>query len=80
MRDGEHRFALVDADQVRSRMLVRDAPQRLPGSRSQVEDRVRHDFARGFGDEPDPEAPASHVRPEDGSLFVFLDEAAASAL
>jgi 6-phosphogluconolactonase len=37
-------------------------------------------IARGFGDQPDPEAPASRVRPEDGALFVFLDEAAASAL
>jgi 6-phosphogluconolactonase len=36
--------------------------------------------ARGFGDPPDPEAPATHVRPEDGSLCVYLDEAAASAL
>ena len=36
--------------------------------------------ARGFGDPPDPEAPASRVRPEDGSMFVFLDEAAASGL
>jgi 6-phosphogluconolactonase len=36
--------------------------------------------ARGFGDPPDPEAPAARVRPEDGSMFVFLDEAAASAL
>src|SRR4051812_15714127 len=37
-------------------------------------------IARAFGDEPDPEAPASHVRPEDGSLLVFLDAAAASEL
>jgi len=37
-------------------------------------------IALGFGDSPDPEAPASRVRPEDGSLFVFLDEPAASAL
>ena len=36
--------------------------------------------ARGFGDHPDDEAPAARVRPEDGSMFVFLDEAAASAL
>lgn len=36
--------------------------------------------ARGFGDSPDPEAPASRVRPEDGSLCVLLDEAAASRL
>jgi len=37
-------------------------------------------IARGFGDPPDPEAPAARVRPEDGSLLVFVDEAAASAL
>src|SRR5215213_3540072 len=37
-------------------------------------------IALGFGDSPDAEAPASRVRPEDGSLFVFLDEPAASAL
>src|SRR4051812_22838345 len=37
-------------------------------------------IARGFGDTPDPESPAAHVRPDDGSLCVFLDEAAASAL
>ena len=36
--------------------------------------------ARAFGDPPDPEAPASRVRPRDGSLFVFVDEAAAAAL
>ena len=37
-------------------------------------------IARAFGDPPDPEAPASHVRPTAGSLFVFLDEAAAANL
>ncbi len=36
--------------------------------------------ARAFGDPPDPEAPAARVRPEDGSIFVFVDEAAAAAL
>ena len=36
--------------------------------------------ARGFGEPPDPDAPASRVRPQDGSLVLFLDEAAASAL
>jgi 6-phosphogluconolactonase len=36
--------------------------------------------ARAFGDPPDPEAPAAHVRPTAGSLFVVLDEPAASRL
>ena len=36
--------------------------------------------ARGFGDPPDPDAPAALVRPDDGSLYVFVDEAAAAAL
>ena len=36
--------------------------------------------ARGFGDPPDPDAPAARVRPDDGSLYVFVDEAAAAAL
>ena len=36
--------------------------------------------ARAFGDPPDPDAPAARVRPQDGSLYVFVDEAAASAL
>jgi 6-phosphogluconolactonase len=36
--------------------------------------------ARAFGEPPDPEAPASRVRPPAGSLFVFLDEAAAARL
>jgi 6-phosphogluconolactonase len=36
--------------------------------------------ARAFGDPPDPGAPAARVRPQDGSLFVFVDEAAAAAL
>jgi 6-phosphogluconolactonase len=35
--------------------------------------------ARGFGDPPDPEAPAARVRPA-GSLCVYLDEAAAGRL
>jgi 6-phosphogluconolactonase len=35
--------------------------------------------ARGFGDPPDPEAPAARVRPS-GSLCVYLDEAAAGRL
>jgi 6-phosphogluconolactonase len=35
---------------------------------------------RAFGDPPDPEAPAARVRPEDGSIFVFVDEAAAALL
>ena len=37
-------------------------------------------IARAFGDPPDPEAPASHVRPTAGSLYVFLDEPAAARL
>ena len=37
-------------------------------------------IARAFGDSPDPEAPAARVRPEDGSIFVFVDEAAAALL
>ena len=37
-------------------------------------------IARAFGDSPDPEAPAARVRPEDGSIFVFVDEAAAAQL
>jgi 6-phosphogluconolactonase len=37
-------------------------------------------IARAFGDPPDPEAPAARVRPEDGSIFVFVDEAAAANL
>ena len=36
--------------------------------------------ARAFGDPPDPEAPASRVSPSAGSMFVFLDEAAAAKL
>jgi len=32
------------------------------------------------GDPPDPEAPASRVSPSSGSLFVYLDEAAAARL
>jgi 6-phosphogluconolactonase len=36
--------------------------------------------ARAFGDPPDADAPAARVRPQDGSLHVFVDEAAASAL
>ena len=35
---------------------------------------------RAFGDPPDPEAPAARVRPQDGSIFVFVDEAAAALL
>ena len=35
--------------------------------------------ARAFGGEPDPGAPASLVRPEDGRLTVLLDRGAASA-
>ena len=37
-------------------------------------------IARAFTEPPDPEAPAGRVRPDRGSLFVFLDEAAASKL
>jgi 6-phosphogluconolactonase len=37
-------------------------------------------IARAFGDPPDPAAPASHVRPTAGSLYVFLDEPAAARL
>ena len=37
-------------------------------------------IARAFTEPPDPEAPAGRVRPPAGSLFVFLDEAAASKL
>ena len=33
-----------------------------------------------FTEPPDPDAPAGHVRPTAGSLFVFLDEAAAAKL
>ena len=36
--------------------------------------------ARSFTEPPDPDAPAGHVRPTAGSLFVFLDEAAAAKL
>jgi len=36
--------------------------------------------ARAFGDPPDAEAPGARVRPTAGSLFVFLDEAAATEL
>jgi 6-phosphogluconolactonase len=36
--------------------------------------------ARAFGDAPDPGAPASLVRPENGSLTVLLDEPAAARL
>ncbi len=36
--------------------------------------------ARAFSEPPDPEAPAARVRPPAGSLFVFLDEAAAAKL
>jgi len=36
--------------------------------------------ARAFTEPPDPDAPAGHVRPTAGSLFVFLDEAAAAKL
>ncbi len=36
--------------------------------------------ARAFTEPPDPDAPAGRVRPAAGSLFVFLDEAAASKL
>jgi 6-phosphogluconolactonase len=36
--------------------------------------------ARAFGDPPDPDAPAARVRPQQGDLFVFLDEAAAAGL
>jgi 6-phosphogluconolactonase len=35
---------------------------------------------RAFGDPPDAEVPAARVRPDDGSMFVFLDEAAAAKL
>jgi 6-phosphogluconolactonase len=37
-------------------------------------------IGRAFGDPPDPEAPAARVRPEQGSIFVFVDEAAAVEL
>jgi 6-phosphogluconolactonase len=36
--------------------------------------------ARAFTEPPDPAAPAGRVRPSAGSLFVYLDEAAASRL
>jgi 6-phosphogluconolactonase len=36
--------------------------------------------ARAFGEPPDPEAPATRVSPPAGSLYVFLDEAAAAKL
>ncbi len=35
---------------------------------------------RAFGGEPNPDAPASLVRPHDGTLTLLLDEAAASRL
>jgi 6-phosphogluconolactonase len=37
-------------------------------------------IGRAFGDPPDPAAPAARVRPEQGSIFVFVDEAAAAEL
>ena len=37
-------------------------------------------IGRAFGDPPDPEAPAARVRPGDGSIYVFADEAAAAEL
>jgi 6-phosphogluconolactonase len=37
-------------------------------------------IGRAFGDTPDPNVPAARVRPEDGSIFVFVDEAAAAKL
>ena len=36
--------------------------------------------ARAFSEPPDPDAPAARVRPPAGSLYVFLDEAAAAKL
>jgi len=36
--------------------------------------------ARAFTEPPDPDAPAGRVRPSAGSLFVYLDEAAAAHL
>ena len=36
--------------------------------------------ARAFSEPPDPDAPASRVRPPAGTLYVFLDEPAASLL
>jgi 6-phosphogluconolactonase len=36
--------------------------------------------ARSFSQPPDPDAPAGRVRPTAGSLFVYLDEAAAAKL
>jgi len=36
--------------------------------------------ARAFGEPPDPEAPASRVSPPAGSMYVYLDEAAAAKL
>ena len=36
--------------------------------------------ARAFTEPPDPESPAGRVRPSAGSLFVYLDEAAAAQL
>lgn len=38
----------------------------------------REAVRRAFGDEPDPESPAAHVRPGTGELTVYLDPAAAS--
>lgn len=37
-------------------------------------------MARAFGDEPDPAAPASRVRPRDGRIVVVADRAAAAHL
>lgn len=36
--------------------------------------------ARAFGEPPDPESPAAHVRPDPGRLVVMLDEEAAGIL
>ena len=36
--------------------------------------------ARAFGEPPDPDSPAARVSPPAGSMFVFLDEAAAAKL
>ena len=36
--------------------------------------------ARAFGEPPEPEAPRSRVSPPAGSLFVYLDDAAAARL
>jgi hypothetical protein len=46
----QHRFALVDADERRSRMVLQHSPRRLPRPRPQLEDSPCPDAARGVRD------------------------------